>query len=61
MSGSRIASSGGYLLMKRSLIKLGGHTFNDVTCRLVGAATGPALGGAGGGGAGMRALGCAVI
>ena len=42
---------------------IGGHTFNNVTCGLVGAVTGAAIGGAaaGGGGAGMGALGGAVM
>ena len=42
---------------------IGGHTFNNVTCGLVGAAAGAALGGAaaGGGGAGMGALGGMVV
>jgi OOP family OmpA-OmpF porin len=42
---------------------VGGHTFNNIPCALIGAAIGAAAGGAtaGGGGAGIGALGGAVI
>ena len=44
-------------------VTIGGHTFNNVTCGLIGAAAGATVGGAagGGGGAGIGALSGAVL